>query len=68
MYKLDLFVDYKEVVVIECCWWMEEERKLRIFNVKCRIIGVRFFFRLFFLNLYIRSYIFLFYFLNVLLF
>lgn len=42
MYKLDLPVDYKEAAAIERRRRMEEERKSRIFNAKCRTIGVRF--------------------------
>ena len=42
MYKLDLPVDYKEAAAIERRRRMEEERKSRIFNAKCRTIGVSF--------------------------
>ncbi|KAL5014286.1 hypothetical protein ScPMuIL_008556 [Solemya velum] len=40
MYKLDLPVDYKEAAAIERRRNMEEQRKSRIFNAKCRTIGV----------------------------
>ncbi|XP_052093436.1 RIB43A-like with coiled-coils protein 2 [Mytilus californianus] len=40
MYKLDLPVDYKEAAAIERRRLMEEQRKSRIFNSKCRTIGV----------------------------
>ncbi|XP_048742780.1 RIB43A-like with coiled-coils protein 2 [Ostrea edulis] len=40
MYKLDLPVDYKEAAAIDRRRRMEEERKSRIFNAKCRTIGV----------------------------
>lgn len=58
MYKLDLPVDYKEAAAIERRRRMEEERKSRIFNAKCRTIGVRFSPRLSFPNSHIRSHIF----------
>ncbi|XP_063405488.1 RIB43A-like with coiled-coils protein 2 [Mytilus trossulus] len=40
MYKLDLPVDYKEAAAIERRRLMEDQRKSRIFNSKCRTIGV----------------------------
>lgn len=59
MYKLDLPVDYKEAAAIERRRRMEEERKSRIFNAKCRTIGVRFSptYTLSYQNSYARSHI-----------
>lgn len=58
MYKLDLPVDYKEAAAIERRRRMEEERKSRIFNAKCRTIGVSFSPTLSYQNSYARSHIF----------